>query len=563
MTTLLAAPISVSVETAPEAVVVEVTDTRNDTIALLTSLNQSQREALSVDAWRIGLRALASAHSQAQESRLEDVGQSLVRGFEQQLKLHVESQQQTLSSLLAKYFDPSDGQVSVRLADFVSNEGALAKFLSGFLAPQNSVLAEALAKQLGESSPLLKKLSPTDSEGVVKQVERQIQSVLENSRSELALALDPLAPNGAVAKFLRQLREELKAADEGFSQQLDVALAALNANDENSLLSRLIRETDRARESLMRAVNPDVADSPLAVLKASIEKLLQEHARSNEQLLRDQREHQVALERAVNEALARLDARRSVTQVSPQGGFDFEDAAIAVIADVMRGAPCVVERTGNSVGTIPRSKVGDCVVRFTSDSAFSGSATVFEMKHAASYSVADALKEIEEARRNRNASTGVFVMAKSHAPADFPSFGRYGNDVLVTWDDTDPASLPFFQAAILLGVGLVSRHRAVASDADLAALRDAESRLLSEVERLDKMEKGVEAIRRQADLISGEIRKGQNALNLIVRNAQSTLAALNNEIVDEAAERASPILAAKPAALRPIGSGSQPMALAG
>jgi hypothetical protein len=307
-------------------------------------------------------------------------------------------------------------------------------------------------------------------------------------------------------------------------------------------------------------VNPDVADSPLAVLKTSIEKLLQEHARSSEELLRDQREHQVALERAVTELMTRFDARRAVAQVSPQGGFDFEEAAIAVVIDVMRGAPCVVERTGNSVGSIPRSKIGDCVVRFTSESAFNGSATVFEMKHDRSYSVSDALKEIEEARRNRNASTGVFVMAKSHAPADFPSFGRYGNDVLVTWDDTDPGSLPLFQAAIMLGVGLVSRHRAVADDADLAALQDAESRLLSEVERLEKMEKAVESIRRQADLLSGEIRKGQNALNLLVRNTKSTLSALNAEIVDEAAEHASPILA--PALCR-IGPGAQPMALVG
>jgi hypothetical protein len=185
------------------------------------------------------------------------------------------------------------------------------------------------------------------------------------------------------------------------------------------------------------------------------------------------------------------------------------------------------------------------------------------MKHDRSYSTSDALKEIEEARRNRNASTGVFVMAKSHAPADFPSFGRYGNDVLVTWDDTDPGSLPLFQAAILLGVGLVSRHRADADDADLAALQDAESRLLGEVDRLEKMEKTVEAIRRQADLLSAEIQKGQKALNLLVRNTKSTLSALNAEIVDEAAERSSPILGPTHSMLRPIGSGSQPIALAG
>ena len=70
--------------------------------------------------------------------------------------------------MLERFFDPKDGQVTQRLEAFVDDHGVLARLLDKYLGPQNSVLAEALARQVGESSPLFKKLSPTESDGLVK-----------------------------------------------------------------------------------------------------------------------------------------------------------------------------------------------------------------------------------------------------------------------------------------------------------------------------------------------------------------------------------------------------------
>lgn len=54
----------------------------------------------------------------------------------------------------------------------------LARLLENHLAPQNNILAEALARQAGETSPLLKRLRPTDSEGLVKVLEGHLRSVM-------------------------------------------------------------------------------------------------------------------------------------------------------------------------------------------------------------------------------------------------------------------------------------------------------------------------------------------------------------------------------------------------
>ena len=76
---------------------------------------------------------------------------------------------------------------------------------------------------------------------------------MNEGHAELVRALDPLAEDGAVARFLKSLRDELKGADEDRAKQLTSALNALDANDQNSLINRLVRETDlRAGRCSMR-----------------------------------------------------------------------------------------------------------------------------------------------------------------------------------------------------------------------------------------------------------------------------------------------------------------------
>ena len=67
-----------------------------------------------------------------------------------------------------------------------------------------------------------------------------------------------------------------RGADEDRAKQLAAALAALDSNDENSLINRLVREIHRARQAVLNAVNPDALDSPMAIIKATLTDLLNE-----------------------------------------------------------------------------------------------------------------------------------------------------------------------------------------------------------------------------------------------------------------------------------------------
>jgi len=536
------APLTVLVDVETDTVEAHIRDQRADALSVFAPLNDAQRTGLVADAWSIGLRALTNAYKQAEESRLSDIGRTLKDDVEKQLGAYIERQQSTFVQVLARYFDPRDGQVVARLEGFLRDEGDLAKTMERYLAPEHGALAQTLARELGENSPLLKRLSSTDSEGVLFLLEAKLREALAENQVEVARALDPVAEDGAVARFLRALRQELEKADNDRSKQLALATKALDANDENSLLSRLMRETAAAKNAFVAAMNPELPSSPMAVLKSTLSTLLQQHAKSQQEAMALMQERQTKFEQDVRESLVRLEERKRGDAKSIRGGFSYEDAVLRFVQRAVQGAPIEVNATANTVGAKPNCKKGDQVLRFTAESVYAGGALVVEAKHDASYTVTSALEELELARGNRTAGAAVFVMAKSHAAAGFPNFARYGNDILVVWDEEDEGTDPYLHAAVLLGLALASRQRRPDDAGDIEALADIEHRIQKELDRLDKMRGLVESIRGDAEKLGEEVRKGTNAFDLLLRKAKSTLRALNVELTEAEEAKSAPVM---------------------
>ena len=447
-------------------------------------------------------------------------------------------QERAVAEALRQYFDPSDGRLAERLDAAVGDRGLLASVLDRYVGP-TSVLAETLTRHLGAESAIFKRLSPTDGEGLVKIVETKVAEVLARHQAELNRALDPLAADGAIARFFGELRSELTAAGSGQADQLRVALAALDANNEHSAISRLMRETSQARRDLLGALNPRDPASPLAAIEATVRALIDGQSKGLTSFQEEMRQRHDSLGTEVREALARIETRRRMDARTPDGGRVFEAALAAFISERLRNAPIVIEETGNSVGLRPRCKVGDLVLRHTGEGAFAGAALVIEGKHDRSYSVATALAELTEARENRGASAGLLVMATSHASPGFPRLARHGQDVLVCWDPDDPASDAWLEAGLTLGLYLVSRTRA-ADDGDLRAMVDVEHRIDVELSRITTLEKHNKKVEEGCDAIAAELRKAKKELRVLLDKAKSTLRSLDVAL-DEAAERECPL----------------------
>ena len=109
------------------------------------------------------------------------------------------------------------------------------------------------------------------------------------------------------------------------------------------------------------------------------------------------------------------------------------------------------------------------------------------------------------------------------------------------WDPENPATDPNLRAALMAGLAMSTRRSQGAEQGDLDALSDVEKRMLTEIERLKKMQKASERITKGADDIQEEIRKGKRAFELLLDKAKDTLRALNVELVDVEAELRSPI----------------------
>ena len=104
---ILSQPLQATVVFTSEEVTADLHDRRPDSVALFEELDEPSRDQLVLDAWTIGLRALANARAAAQESKLKDVGASLLNDIDRQLRAHVELQQQTIGAVLARFFDPN------------------------------------------------------------------------------------------------------------------------------------------------------------------------------------------------------------------------------------------------------------------------------------------------------------------------------------------------------------------------------------------------------------------------------------------------------------------------
>ncbi|HVL49433.1 MAG TPA: hypothetical protein VM889_12810 [Candidatus Thermoplasmatota archaeon] len=524
-----------------DAMTIRIEDTTPENVARFRALAEAERGSLAVEAWRIGLTAMQSALAQAEQARLKDVGAALMQDLERQLKAHSEAQAAVVATTLASYFDPKDGRIMQRLDEFVRDDGRLAAVLKQHLAPENSVLASTLARNLGETSPLFKLLSPEESEGLVAQLEAKLAETLDASRKSIATDMDPLVKESPIARFLEQLKLEIEKAEGNREKQLKALTKELDANDEASALSKLMKQTRDAQTQLAAAINPDKPDSPMAIIKTSLTALLEAHVEEQKEFQEKTQERQLKFEKEVLAAIQRIETKRQSAAQTTTGGFDFEEAVYTFVEESTANAPYVAERTGATTGAVKSSKKGDLVVRFTSETAFEGARVVVEAKRDRSYNVARALEELEAAKSNRACQVGLFVMSRRHAPASFPRFARYGTDILVSWDEEDPTTDAYLQAGLLCALGLASRAVEDVTDENVDAIADIGSRLGTEVERLEKMRGWTTNITRDAEKIEKEIGVGVKKLGIVIENAKDTLRALKIQARDHDAEAKRPI----------------------
>lgn len=407
------------------------------------------RHDFAVSALRIGTLALKHAQGRVDAERIREEGERILQSLANSLAEHQRGVVQQLTASLKEYFDPQSGRFNERIERLIKRDGELEHVLRGHVGVENSALAQTLSAHIGENSRLMRILDPQASDGLLSAVGAAVNATLNDQRERILheFSLDNKA--GALSRLVAELSDQHAQASGSLAERIQTVVAEFSLDREDSALSRLVRRVEQAQKQISSEFSLDADNSALARMRRElltvIEKLQQANAQFQEQVL---------------QKLTEATARKEESRRSTRHGHDFEQAVLAEIDSACRASGDIATHTGHTTGLIRNCKKGDIVVELGREHAAAGARIVIEAKEQASFTMKDALAEIEEARKNRDAGVGLFVLSARTAPRPFDPLVRHGNDVVVVWDADDPASDIVLAAALSVAKALCTRAKA-------------------------------------------------------------------------------------------------------
>jgi hypothetical protein len=148
------------------------------------------------------------------------------------------------------------------------------------------------------------------------------------------------------------------------------------------------------------------------------------------------------------EALGIKAARAEEAERGHVKGICFEEDLYAVVAEMGLQFGDETELVRGTPG-VRKGKTGDHLITLGETTGAPGLRIVIEVKDQA-YKAKKAVAELQEAKKNREAVSGIFIFAKGSEPVEFGNFKRIDSDYYCTVDKMDLAEgapLPFLWAA--------------------------------------------------------------------------------------------------------------------
>lgn len=510
------------------------------------SVEEQNRYALS--ALRIGVQAMRQASGLIDAASVREEGTRVVQSMKEVLSDHTQSWMSEFLGTFKNYFDPESGQLTQRIERLVKKDGDMDELLKRHVGEESSTVAQTLASHVGRSSPLFKMLSPDLANGLMASLRGVIQLALNSHREQIVKDFSLDDKSSALSRLVSEVTDANGRLRKGLSEDVSQVREEFSMDNENGALARLVNRVESAQKAineqfsqdneesamsrmakLLENVNGTVKDSltldddksPLSLLRRELLDVIGHLEKSNG-------EFQLEL----RETVATLKARKKEKARSTRHGDDFQDAVGQFLEHDARNRGDVVQNTSNTTGRIPpRCKKGDFVLTLGPDSAAAGGSIVVEAKQEQGHDLKSVLAEIGEARTNRGASIGVFVLSQLAAPADMEPLTRYGSDILVVWDAEDPYTDVVLHAALSLARGLVIRD-SIQSDevaAELSELDDAMQRIAKDASGLSEIITWSTTVERNGNKIRSKAERLQQDLTNQVERLDEHIGRLRNE----------------------------------
>jgi hypothetical protein len=134
----------------------------------------------------------------------------------------------------------------------------------------------------------------------------------------------------------------------------------------------------------------------------------------------------------LREAFRIKDACKEKAERGHVKGFSFEEDLYQVVAEMGRHFGDETELVRGTAGNL-KCKTGDYLITLGETTGAPGLPIVVEVKDQ-EYKPKKAIAEMQEAKKNRDAVSGIFVFAKGCEPVEFGNFKRIDNDFYCTAD---------------------------------------------------------------------------------------------------------------------------------
>jgi hypothetical protein len=190
------------------------------------------RSTFATSALRIGILALRQAQGNVDAEVVRNEGQRLIAELNRELALGVQQIDSKIAGSLKLYFDPKSGHFTERVERLVRKDGDLETVLRLQIGDgESSELARTLARRIGESSPLMRRLDPQDASGISRSIETSVKEVLESEQKRILAEFSLDNENGALTRMVTQLESTNGKFQGNIEKQLSAAAREFSLDD--------------------------------------------------------------------------------------------------------------------------------------------------------------------------------------------------------------------------------------------------------------------------------------------------------------------------------------------
>jgi hypothetical protein len=504
----------------------------------------AERDCYALGALRLGILALRLAGGQLDAATVREAGQELLADLRAVLVGRSNELTGQISAALSQYFDPRTGALPQRLESLLAKNGELDLILKCHLGSDDSTLARTLSSRLGDNSPIFKLLSPTESSGLRAQVADTVRAALQEQREIVLREFTLDAKGSALSRLVAEIRASQGDLKAELGNQIQAVVGEFSLDHPDSALARLVARVEVAQKTIADQFSVDNEHSAINKLSHLLQganteigrnlTLDNEHsalARLRKELVGtieeiERRNHEFHTE--VRVTLASLHTRREEAARSTRHGATFEAHLGELLAFEAQRVGDVYRATGAVVGSERNCKTGDYVIQLGPESLAPGARIAWEAKEDKRYDLTSALAEIDIARKNRDATIGIFVFSKKACSPEMLPLMRYGQDIVIVWDDEDTSTDLYVNAAYSVARALCVRACDQSPHAQqvVMTLEQVIRAVEKQIQHLDQIKTWSETVRGHGEKICERTVKMKTDLVKEVERLDETVATL-------------------------------------